>query len=75
MTNSSWAKTERGTCKMFSEPEDWSSVDRTKGTGGGRNQTGALGGQPRGRDLVPRAISRLQCEEASQSGRAGGAQT
>lgn len=54
MTNSSWAKTERGTCKMFSEPEDWSSVDRTKGTGGGRHQTGGLGWPTKRQRLGPK---------------------
>ena len=60
MTNSSWAKTERGTCEMFSEPEDWSSVGGTKGTGGGGIRPGASDGQPRGRGLVPRTMSKWQ---------------
>ena len=66
MTNSSWAKTERGTCEMFSEPEDWSSVGGTKGTGGGGIRPGASDGRPRGRGLVPRTMSRRQREEALQ---------
>ena len=31
--------TEKGRCRVFSEPEDWSSADRTKGTRVGTKQT------------------------------------
>ena len=46
--------TERGTCKVFSEPEDWSSVDRKKGTGVGRNQNGGLGWPAKRQRLGPK---------------------
>ena len=45
---------ERGTCKVFSEPEDWSSVDGIKGTGVSKNQTRGLGWPAKRQRLGPK---------------------